>query len=68
MSKHLYAVGAVVSLTPDGQFTSAAGRFIVEAQVPPLGTALQYRIKNEAEGFRRVVVEHRLNVVGGDHP
>lgn len=59
---HLYPVGATVTCSVlDGQVMNKASTFIVEAQMPPLGTALQYRIKNEAESFRRVVSEHQLS-------
>ena len=58
---HLYPVGATVTCSVlDGQVMNKAGTFIVEAQMPPLGTALQYRIKSETENFRRVVAEHQL--------
>ena len=64
MSSHRFEIGSLVSLNPEGQGFSKESRYIVEAHLPPLGTALQYRIKAEAEGFRRVVVEHQLTALG----
>lgn len=65
---HLYPVGATVTCSVlDGQVMNKAGTFIVEAQMPPLGTALQYRIKSETESFRRVVSEHQLSA-GASQP
>ncbi len=61
MATHVFDVGSAVSLTADWKPAQKAGRYIVEAQMPPLGTLPQYRIKSEAEGFRRVVVEHQLS-------
>ena len=62
MPAHLYDIGSVVTLSAVGP-TAKAASYIVEAQMPPLGTSLQYRIKSEAEGFRRVVVEHELRSI-----
>ena len=65
MSAHLYQVGDVVSLNfDDGQFFSRMNPFTVEAQMPPVGDRLQYRIKSRSEEFRRVVPEHQINVFG----
>ncbi len=60
MSTHRFKIGSAVMLSAEGQPFSKASRYIVEAQMPPVGTQLQYRIKSETEGFRRVVVEHQL--------
>ena len=68
MTTHLYEVGAHVSLAAAYGQSSPTGVFIVEAQLPPVGTNLQYRIKSETEGFRRVVVEHQLTPVGAVAP
>ena len=63
MSAHLYEIGDVVSLhSDDGQNFSRLNPFTVEAQMPHLGSRLQYRIKSQSEDFRRVVPEHRINV------
>jgi hypothetical protein len=60
MPTHRFKIGSAVTLSGEGQPLSKASRYIVEAQMPPVGTQLQYRIKSETEGFRRVVVEHQL--------
>ncbi len=67
MLTHLYEVGTVVSLQGDGQTIPATSRYVVEAQMPVVGTLLQYRIKGETEAFRRVVVEYRLTAFGTPH-
>lgn len=65
MSAHLYQVGDLVSLNfDDGQFFSRLNPFPVEAQMPHLGSRLQYRIKSRSENFGRVVPEHQINVFG----
>lgn len=64
MAAHRFTVGSHVSLTAMHGQTLPASSFIVEMQMPPVGAFLQYRIKNEAEGFRRVVVEHQLSPFG----
>ncbi len=65
MTAHLFRVGSIVSFNgSDGQAPSRSA-FKIEAQMPPLGDVLQYRIKSEAEGFSRVVVEHQLSAAGG---
>lgn len=62
MDTHLFAVGEIVSLDfHDGRFIAKLNPFTVEAQMPPVGTTLQYRIKSEAESYRRVVSEHQLS-------
>ena len=59
---HLYTIGAVVKCNViSGHVASKTDFFTVEAQMPPLGTSLQYRIKSETESFRRVVSEHQLS-------
>ena len=65
MAAHLYKVGTTVSLSlTDGQSVPKSSAFLIEAQLPPLGSSLQYRIKSQAEGFSRVVVEHQLTSFG----
>ncbi|MCW6508975.1 hypothetical protein [Lichenifustis flavocetrariae] len=65
MASHLYEVGDVVSLNfHEGQFFSKLNPFTVEAQMPHLGTDLQYRIKSKSEAYRRVVAEHQLSSFG----
>ena len=64
MAAHRFTVGSHVSLTAAHGQTLPTSSFIVEMQMPPVGAFLQYRIKNEAEGFRRVVVEHQLSPFG----
>ena len=66
MSAHLYQVGDVVSLNfDDGQFFSKLNPFTIEAQMPHVGSRLQYRIKSRSEECRRVVPEHQINTFGG---
>jgi hypothetical protein len=58
---HLYRVGEMVILDSHaGYFSKSDGAFTVLAQLPPLGTDLQYRIKSIAEPYQRVVLEHQL--------
>ena len=62
---HMYAIGEVVSLNFNkGEFFSKLNPFTVEAQMPPVGAALQYRIKSSLELCRRVVAEHQLSAFG----
>ena len=61
---HLFSVGSAVSLSSSASAQRPPGKFIIEAQMPPVGTSLQYRIKSEAEGFRRVAIEHELVLFG----
>ena len=68
MAVHRFTVGSHVSLTATHGQTLPTSSFIVEMQMPPVGAFLQYRIKNEAEGFRRVVVEHQLSPFGATPP
>lgn len=62
MDTHRYAVGATVSLDfRERQFFSKLNPFTVEAQMPPVGDSLQYRIKSLSEPCRRIVAEHQLS-------
>jgi hypothetical protein len=64
MTKHIYTVGQHVSF--DGRAGTSfkrAGVFTITKLLPPVGTELQYRIKNEHEGHERVAIEHELHVV-----
>ncbi len=61
MSQHRFKVGSIVFLQSERGVSRQQGRYVVEAQMPPLGTALQYRVKSESEGFRRVVVEDQIS-------
>ena len=59
---HLYTIGTVVTCNViSGHVAGKTDLFTVEAQMPPVGTSLQYRIKSETEAFRRVVSEHQLS-------
>jgi hypothetical protein len=49
-----------VILSAEGLQSPKNNHYVVEALMPPVGTQLQYRIKSEAESFRRVVVELQL--------
>lgn len=65
MSTHLFAIGDTVSLNfHEGHFFSKLDPFVIEMQMPPVGSSLQYRIKSKAELCRRVVPEHQLSVFG----
>ncbi len=65
LATHLYAVGDIVSLDfYEGQVLTKLNPFTIEARMPPLGDALQYRIKSGAETCRRVVSEYQLTPVG----
>lgn len=65
MSAHIYAVGDSVSLNfHEGNTFSKLDPFVVEAHMPHLGSALQYRIKSASEPCRRVVSEHQLSLFG----
>ena len=67
MAGHLYAVGDIVSLDFSGEKLFAKlNPFTIEAQLPPVGSFLQYRIKSEAEGFRRVAPEDKLSPVSSE--
>jgi hypothetical protein len=62
MSRHLYNVGEAVVLIPHwGHYAKTAGAYVVSAQMPPLGSVLQYRIKCASEPYERVVAEHQLD-------
>ena len=59
---HRYRVGTVVYLQPTGGDMLPPERpYRVEAQMPPVGTSLQYRIRSDAEGFSRVVPEYLVS-------
>lgn len=61
---HLYTIGSVVTCNViSGHFAGKTDFFTVEAQMPPVGTSLQYRIKSQTESFRRVVSEHQLSAL-----
>ena len=60
MPTHRFEIGSDVTLNTEWPPPAKPGRYTVEAQMPPLGTFPQYRIKSEAEDFRRVVVEYQL--------
>lgn len=65
MSKHTFAIGETVSLNfHDGQFFSKLNPFTIEAQMPPIGSRLQYRIKSKSELCQRVVAEHQISMFG----
>lgn len=57
--RHKFAPGAHVVL--DGK--SDAAVFKVTRLLPDGGSGLQYRIKNEEEGYERVTVERLLTAV-----
>lgn len=58
---HLYKVGETVKFDPrSGNMRNPSGLFSVIAQLPPLGSDLQYRIKSAKEPHQRVVSEHQV--------
>ncbi len=61
MPSHLYLVGQTVSVDGREQFYTKLNPFTVEAQLPPVGDILQYRVKSMSEYCRRVVREDRLS-------
>ena len=60
MPIHRFEIGSAVSFATEWSPQAEVCRYIIEAQMPPLGALPQYRIKGDTESFRRVVVEHRL--------
>ena len=61
MPSHLYLVGQTVSLDGREQLYAKLNPFTVEAQLPPVGDVLQYRVKSTSEYCRRVVREDHLS-------
>ncbi len=63
-ASHLYQVGEKVKLdSRAGYFSKPDEAFTVLAQLPPLGSDLQYRIKRNDEPYQRVAAEHQLTRV-----
>ena len=61
---HLYQVGELVVLdSRAGHFSKSDAAFTVRAQLPPLGSDFQYRIKSIDEPYERVALEHHLTRV-----
>ncbi|SNB65676.1 hypothetical protein SAMN06265338_102283 [Rhodoblastus acidophilus] len=60
-AKHKFALNAQVLL--DGKSDGAV--FKITRLLPDGGSGLQYRIKNEQEGYERVVVERLLTAARG---
>ncbi|TAL81722.1 MAG: hypothetical protein EPN75_03710 [Beijerinckiaceae bacterium] len=61
---HLYQVGETVILDARGGYLqNPSAEFSVIAQLPPLGSDFQYRIKSVSEPYQRVVAEHQLKRV-----
>lgn len=61
MQTHLYAIGQNVSLDGQERLYSKLNPFTIEAQLPPVGNVLQYRVKSTSEYCRRVVREDHLS-------
>jgi hypothetical protein len=60
-AQYLFQPGETVVLnTGLRHFLKVDAAFIVLAQLPPLGTELQYRIKSVKEPYERVVLEHQI--------
>jgi len=58
---HRYRIGEMVILDSHGLYSlKSSGTFTVLAQLPPLGSDLQYRVKSIGEPYARVVLEHQL--------
>ncbi|UDL95661.1 hypothetical protein LGH83_05460 [Lichenihabitans sp. PAMC28606] len=67
MSTHRYSVGDSVVLDFQGeQLFAKLNPFTIEAQLPPVGSFLQYRIKSAVENFRRVAPEDKLSPVSNE--
>jgi hypothetical protein len=60
---HQYRVGQAVALDHGGYIRRPSRPFTVVALMPPLGDALQYRIKSADEAYERVALEHDLTRV-----
>ncbi|QXX76411.1 hypothetical protein [Methylovirgula sp. HY1] len=59
---HRYRVGERVVLDARvGYYLKSGAAFIVVAQLPPLGSDYQYRIKSVGEPHERVALEHHLS-------
>jgi hypothetical protein len=64
---HIYQVGEMVILDSRANyFLKPNAAFSVVAQLPPLGSDLQYRIKSIGEPYERVVLEHQLTRASSD--
>jgi hypothetical protein len=58
---HLYRTGEIVTLDSRAGYSLKSDlTFMVVAQLPPLGSDLQYRIKSIDEPHARVALEHHL--------
>ncbi len=57
---HRFRIGQSVRVDSP-QIQQKPGVCRVTARLPPVGTHLQYRIRNESEAFERVVSEHELS-------
>lgn len=62
MQAHRYATGQTVLFKPSGNPLSERGWFKIVSKMPERDNQPQYRIKNEANGQERVVVEGELEV------
>lgn len=62
---HLFAIGQTVRLRGGyGVFTSRFGDiYRITRMLPPSGTSLQYRIRNDSELHERVATEDSLEMV-----
>lgn len=60
-AQYLFQLGETVLLNNGlRHFLKVDAAFVVLAQMPPLGTELQYRIKSVKEPYERVVLEHQI--------
>ncbi len=58
---HRYQTGETVTLNSRAGYSLKSDQtFVVVAQLPPLGSDLQYRIKSIDEPYARVALEHHL--------
>ena len=61
---HLYEVGQAVRLKRGvGQFLQSGDVYHITRRLPPMGDSPQYRIRNDAERYERVVVQDSLEPV-----
>jgi hypothetical protein len=66
MSEHKFVVGQSVQFSPDWLIDKTTeGQYMVVHLFPEVGNVPQYRIKSERDGHERMVLEDRLDGLGG---
>lgn len=66
MAHTKFGAGQRVSIVRSGAFSAPSGMYRVVRALPNEGGPQQYRVKNEAETFERVLDESRLEALGYD--